>query len=259
MLTNFKRCYHQTVDLAPLLEQRRFRGIEVFGLACAEHAPAEADRRTAYRKDREHHPVAEAIVTLAFVLDHQPALNQRLVVVFRKRRAQRLPVVGRVADAEARRDLAGQSATLQVLDRARRFLQLRAVELHGALHHRVKVGFALAARRLLRRRRPELRHLHARHRGEILHRIDVTEARIRHQEADRVAMRAATEAVIELLGGADRERRRLLVVEGAQPREIGAALLQLDVARDDIDDVDAVQKVLLEAFGDHGTAALPLV
>jgi hypothetical protein len=64
-------------------------------------------------------------------------------------------------------------------------------------------------------------------------------------------VRAATEAVIELLRGADRERRRFLVVERAQADVIGAALAELDVARHQLDDVDAIQQVLLERFGNH--------
>jgi hypothetical protein len=52
-------------------------------------------------------------------------------------------------------------------------------------------------------------------------------------------MRAAAEAVIELLGRADAEARRLLAVEGAQPHVVGAALPELDMATHDLDDVDA--------------------
>jgi hypothetical protein len=64
-------------------------------------------------------------------------------------------------------------------------------------------------------------------------------------------VRVAAEAVIELLGRADREGGRLLVVERAEAREIGPRFLQLDVARDDIDDVDPVEEILLERFRDQ--------
>src|SRR5207249_7261012 len=40
-------------------------------------------------------------------------------------------------------------------------------------------------------------------------------------------------------------------VERAQPEVVGAALLELDVARHYIHDVDPVEKVLLERVGDH--------
>src|SRR4051812_39465039 len=62
--------------------------------------------------------------------------------------------------------------------------------------------------------------------GEIVHGLDESHSAVLHEEADRVAMRAAAEAVIELLGGADRERGRLLPVERAKPHEIGARLFE---------------------------------
>ena len=55
-----------------------------------------------------------------------------------------------------------------------------------------------------------------------------------HQEPDGRAVRAAAEAVVELLGRRDRERRRLLAVERAQPEPVRPALLQLHVAADHV-------------------------
>src|SRR6185436_15314742 len=140
----------------------------------------------------------------------------------------------------------------QVFDRARRALELAAVEVHRLFHHRVEIGLALALRRLGGRTRLPFRHLHPDRGSKVLYRVDVSHAGVRHQEADRIAVRAAPKAVIELLRGADRERRRLFVVERAQPEVIRAGLFQLHVARHDVDDVDANEKVLLEGFGDQG-------
>jgi hypothetical protein len=67
-----------------------------------------------------------------------------------------------------------------------------------------------------------------------------------HQKADGVAVLAAAEAVIELLGRADAEAGRLLAMKRAQPHEIGAALFELHVAADHFDHVDA-----REQFGDE--------
>src|SRR5690606_41300079 len=52
---------------------------------------------------------------------------------------------------------------------------------------------------LLRRVAALARHLQARLLGELGHRIDETHAGMVHQEADGAAMRAAAEAMIELL------------------------------------------------------------
>lgn len=50
-------------------------------------------------------------------------------------------------------------------------------------------------------------------------------------------MRSATEAVVKLLGGADGKRRAFFVVEGAQAKQIGPALAQLNVSPDDVDNI----------------------
>src|SRR5260221_8474205 len=45
-------------------------------------------------------------------------------------------------------------------------------------------------------------------------------------------------------------------MEGAEPQVIGAALLQLHVARDDVDDVDAIEQILLERIRYHFLAPI---
>src|SRR5207247_7036699 len=123
----------------------------------------------------------------------------------RKRGRQVLSALGSVADTETSRDFSRQAAPLEVIDGARRFLELRAIELHRVFHQGVEIGLALLARRLLRRGRARFRHLRADRGGQLLYRVDIPERRIRHQEADRVAMHAAAEAVIELLRWAHAE------------------------------------------------------
>ena len=49
------------------------------------------------------------------------------------------------------------------------------------------------------------RNLHADLAGQLLYRFDEREAAVFHEKADRTAVRAATEAMVELLGRADRE------------------------------------------------------
>jgi hypothetical protein len=67
----------------------------------------------------------------------------------------------------------------------------------------------------------------------------------------RRAMRAATEAVIKLLGRADREGRRFFVVEGAAGGVVGAGFFERNVAVDQIDDVDPGQQILDKGIRDH--------
>src|SRR5690606_25896429 len=61
------------VEFAALVEQRRLGRIEVLRLALADHAPAEGDHAPARIADREHQPVAEAVV-MAFAVADLPAL-----------------------------------------------------------------------------------------------------------------------------------------------------------------------------------------
>jgi hypothetical protein len=136
-----------------------------------------------------------------------------------------------------------------------------AIGLPGFLEHVRQRGLFFA---LLRSPGPVLRrcvllgYLHAVLAGQVLHRLDEVHAGVLHQEADGIAVLAAAEAVIELLAGTDRERGRLLAVEGAQPHEIGSALLQLHVAADDFHYVGAGQQLLDERLGDgHRCVFLP--
>jgi hypothetical protein len=135
-----------------------------------------------------------------------------------------------------------------------RVLELAAVVFGGAFQHLAQRGLVRACLQcalLFGRVRRVVGHGHADLLRQVGHGIAEAHAGMLHQEADGVAMRAAAEAVIELLGRVDAEARRFFAVEGAQPHVVGAAALELDVAADDLDDVDARQQVLQEAGWDH--------
>ena len=220
------------------------------GSPVAHHPAAEADHAAAAVVDGEHHPVAEAVVALAAVaVDHEAGGVQLRRVVFGKHRLEALPGVGRIADAETRGDFAGEAAALEVVDGARRVLQLRAVELGRGEQDFVQVLrfvalFALA-------RALDARHFHAGIAREFLDGVGKRLAAVFHQEADGRAVRAAAEAVVELLARADRERRRLLAVERAAGHVVRAGLLQRHVAVDHLDDVHPRQQRLDEVGRDH--------
>src|SRR5205807_734965 len=59
-------------------------------------------------------------------------------------------------------------------------------------------------------------------------------------EADRIARLVTAETVVELVVGVDRERRRALVVEGAEAGVAAADPPQLGVGADERDHVDRV-------------------
>ena len=92
--------------------------------------------------DREHDPVAEAVVALAFgltvlrlVADDQPGFDQERFVVLGEGAGQPAPAVGGIAQAKAGRDLAAQATGLQVVDGALAFLELLLPVLGRGGHH----------------------------------------------------------------------------------------------------------------------------
>jgi len=68
-------------------------------------------------------------------------------------------------------------------------------------------------------------------------------------------MHTATEAMVELLGLADRKRRGFFVVKGAAGHKIGTCLFKRHVPLDHIHDVEAVEQILNEAFWNHVNSA----
>ena len=154
--------------------------------------------------DGEDDAVAKAVVALALiVVDDQASVGQGLALVVRYDLLQRLPIVRCVAQAEACSDLARQAALLQVVDGAARGTQLFAVEARSQAHGLVQAFAAVVLRSAAVA--AVVGYLQASPVRQFLHRVDKAKPAVFHEEADRAAVHAATEAVIELLGGADRE------------------------------------------------------
>jgi hypothetical protein len=242
-------CKIEAVELTSLGEDGSFRGVEVLGLALAEHTTAETDHPAAAVVNGKHDPVAETVVALAVAGDHEAGGFQRRIVVGGHVPGQRLPAVGRIADAEAGRDRAGQAAALEVLDRLGRVAQRAAIELGRGQEKAGQIARLLTP---LGFARPlDARHGEPHVAREILDRLGERLAGVLHEEAERRAVRPAAEAVIELLGRAHREGRRLLAVEGAAGLVVRARLLERDEPIDHLDDVDPPEQRLDEVVRNH--------
>jgi hypothetical protein len=72
-----------------------------------------------------------------------------------------------------------------------------------------------------------------------------------HEKGDGIAAAAAAKTFIDLLGGRDGEGGCLFVVKGTETQIIGAPLLELDKAADDLDNIDAAEDLLYGLLGDH--------
>ncbi|MCY1536030.1 hypothetical protein D9M68_714670 [compost metagenome] len=185
--------------------------------------------------------------------DHHAGFDQQRIGIVREYAGQAAPAFGRVAQAEGPGDLARQATPLEVGHGARRGLELLHVGVRGLLQHVVERHLFLPLQRCALTvlwRGVVLGYLQAGLLGQVLHGLDKGHAGMLHLEADGVAVGAAAEAVVELLGRADAERRRFFAVERTQPHQVGSAFFQLDVAAHHVDHVDAVEQFLDEGLGD---------
>ena len=250
-------CLKQAVQLAPLVEQRGFGRIEVFGFVVAQHAPAKADAFALHIADREHHAVAKTVVAahilgVVVIGDDQAGVQQQRVVVLRKHAGQPVPAGRCITQPVAPGQFAGHAAPLEVLHRAGGVAQLLAVGLSGLFQHIGQRGLLLAARCgafALLRRQVVLRHLQAGALRQVVDRLDKTHAGVLHQKPDGIAVFSTAKTVKKLFGRADAEGRRFFAVERAQPHEIGTAFFQLHIAADQLDDVGAVNQLLDKRLG----------
>ena len=202
--------------------------------------------------DREHDPAAEAVVVAARRL--LGALDQPGGEQLVDREAgdlaaleDRVPGARREADAEALQDLLAEPALLgQVAPRLgglRRLPQVGLVEGCDPLEDLAEP--AAAAARLLGLRVLGLAlDLDPVALGERLDGIGERQPLLLLDEADRVPSGLAAEAVVEAVARLDRERRRPLVVEGAEADEPLALAAQVRVRGDDLDDVGGVADAL---------------
>ena len=205
-----------------------------------------------------------------FADDDEACLDERIAAVIGKHRFEVLPPVRREAEAEPRGDFARQPALFEILDRLRCAAQRFAVVVAGRLHQIRQRRRGLAVRRRISFAPPAanaaltaiaaaapthgrrfLRHRQADRLRQLAHGFRERQARMLHQKAYGRAVRAAAEAVIELLRRTHGERRALLVVERAQAHEVRAAFLELDVLTHHVDDVDAVQQILKKGVRNH--------
>ena len=227
----------QAVQFAALVEQRGFRRVEVFRrILGIDHASAERDDASASVVDREHQPVAELVVDVAAVLlRKQTGAFEQLHAprIGAERVAQRGKPVRRIADAEAFDDAGVDAALVDVSLRLVVLRELAAEEGVG----RVQRGENVAGVAILVALAGIARHFQPGALGQFVDRVEEFEAVVVHQERDRGAVRAAAEAVVELLGRRHGERGRAFVVERTARGIFAALLLQRNARADDLDDV----------------------
>ncbi|MNL10770.1 hypothetical protein D3C87_1315800 [compost metagenome] len=108
----------QAVEFLAFMENRSFRGVQVFRLVVAQYPAAEGDDAPATVADRKHHAVAEAVVAFtAFgVFDQQAGIDHGFLLqgIAAQVLEQVVPARRSETQAEVPGDFAGQPATFQV-------------------------------------------------------------------------------------------------------------------------------------------------
>ena len=187
----------------------------------------------------------------AFALDHETAGGKR----FRGSEAAQhiVPGVRRVAHQKPIEGLRRQSALFAGVARRPRFGAQQRLPMYGDLaHERCEIGVVAAATIVGTRL---ARDLYTGSRREFLDGLREGEAVVVHEEAERGAMRAAAEAVVELFVGAHPERGRLLAVEGAASLVLASRFLERHARADQLDDIGTSDQVVDEGLWDapaHG-------
>ena len=151
-------------------------------------------------------------------------------------------------------DVGIQAALLQIVLRARVFGQLVLVKSGGG-GGGVFQGLLLlfACRRGLRvGGGGRFGHSHTHAVGQVLHRFHKAQPLVFHNKAQRRAVGTAAEAVVKLLAGAYRKRRRFFFVKRAAGHVVGTAFFQRHLLVDNIDNIYLAEQLVDKVTGDHG-------
>src|SRR6185437_2027643 len=168
-----------------------------------------------------------------------------------------VPGIRRIADAEALDDRGVESAAGEILLRARVAGERLGIELRDARHELIERVRVAAGLRPLRA--GLARHVETEPARQLLDGLGEGHAVVLHQEAQHGAVRAAAEAVIELLLRAHPEGGGFLVMERTAGLVLAAGFLQLHARADHLHDVRAGDQLVDEALGDDGWILLEVV
>ena len=250
----------KVVERAALVEELGIGRVQILGdaLALVEDSAPEGDHPPARVLDRQHHPPAEAVVSLAlFIGGAHSGAFEHLLAELGERLGQRLTFFGCPAKAEFAADSGRKAAPLKIIarDLAARRCEAFDEEPLRRLGHIDQAGAGFGA---LGHLRIGCGDVHPGGRGQLLDRVHELQAGVIDHPADRIAMRAAAEAVVELLLVIHIETRGLLVVERAAPLPLAACARQLDRALDKRRQRDPRTQLVLPLRGDgHGGLGAP--
>ncbi len=225
----------QAEEERPLVIERGLGRVEILGrIVGRQSARPESHHRAAGGDERHHEPVAEAVVEAAtraaawaLCAPHREAgLHQRVGVELAPQALdQVLPARRGEAEPKRAHALARHPTPLEVGARLGAALRIAEPLLVGARRQIERLDQPAAASRLARRA-AALRHRDAGPPAQQLDRLEEAHLLGLLHVLEDVPSRLAAEAVVELPFRVHRERRRLLLVEWAQPDHVVPHLAQ---------------------------------
>ena len=252
----------EAVEQRALVEELRLGRVDVLRaqrVVLVQPPRLEADDAAARVGEREDEPALEVVAAAlarqaggAQLVGGEPLL---------RRLARERVAAEREAEPELAADLLAEAAPGEVVARERAGLRVPEVALveRGRLVEQRVEPVAPAPSRVVGRARVLVLRLDVEAVGEPLDRAGEVEALRVADERDRVAARAAAEAVVEALHRVDREARRALLVERAAAGHAPADLAQRRAVLDDRDEVgrllDGLDGRVLEACHQSSRAA----
>ena len=228
------------VEVAFFIEDRRVARVEIFlSLALpAQYAAAKADDVPLDVDNREHQAVAERVVNGALALFGEPGLHQLMLgkALAFEELCERVPCVGRIADAEFPHRRGGQRAPPDVFNSLARVLRGQLVKVKAGGE---PVGFQNPLPHADNFFVLILRKLHIVHLRQELDGLFEFQPLDIHDELHDAAALAAAETVIELFFRVDGKRRRFFTVERAERPQPVAAACELRISGNDLRKVGA--------------------
>ena len=207
--------------------------LRYLGSPVAEDPPAEGDHPAAGVADRDHQPPAEAVVgsRRRRVWISMPVSTSLSSPRWASARLSAVRLSG--ARPMPKRSTAAESMPRFADSRGPRPVDAGSCSANHFCTSRHDVGQRGGALGLLAGAGVGGRHLHPRLGRKLLDRVHERQPAGIGQEADRIAMRAAAEAMVEALVVVDGEARRLLVVERAARLELAPRADELHGRGDD--------------------------
>src|SRR3546814_1126593 len=112
----------EIIEGAPLVEKRRIRRVQIFGLTRAQYPPTKSNHAPSCIADRNHQSAAKPVIAFAFAIwiDQEPRFDEPQLAVALQRFFEPSAPIGRQTEAEGLCGRRAQPAPLEIVARDRK-------------------------------------------------------------------------------------------------------------------------------------------